>query len=682
MPEGRETEEQPVAAPEGTEGTNGAQKDGKRALAAAGVTAAVLGGAALAVGVARSREGQAWSRMQEEIHGTAGARRQAGDLARSFPEITVPQMLRRTAEQSGPRTALKERVRGRWVTITYAELAERVMSFALGLAELGVGRGDRVALLSDNRTEWAIADLAVLSLGAANVPLYATLPPPQVEHIVRDSGACVLIVEDEKQLKKVEAVREHLPDLRHLVLIEPGDAPPPDTASFSAVEEIGANRPNRGAEYERRWHAVQPHDLASIIYTSGTTGLPKGAMLTHDNFMSNAQCIPTLIHFDSDDLFLSFLPLAHVFARIAGHYLPLLTGSQIVYTSLRDLKKTLAESEPTVAAFTPRIFESIQEAILEGVAKRPPKERKLFEWALQVGARHNGPKALGKSPGLITRAEYALADRLVLSKLRKKIAGERLRFFIAGGAPLGMDTTQFYTAVGWTMLQGYGLTETSPVIAINRPELNKFGTVGPPIPAVEVRIADDGEILCRGPNIMQGYFNLPEETAKAIDEEGWFHTGDVGQIDADGYLQITDRKKDLIVLANGKNVAPQPIESALKASPFIGWAALFGDKQAQVVALLVPTFDRLKAWAAEQGLPTEPLRALLDRPEVRQLYKKEIDANTKQLADYEKVRRFALLDQDFSIDGGELTPTLKVKRRVLAERYGDVIAGLYQGGSE
>jgi long-chain acyl-CoA synthetase len=521
------------------------------------------------------------------------------------------------------------------------------------------------------------------------VPLYSTLPTAQVQHILADSGALVVVVEDQKQLAKVREVRDALLHLRHVILIEerPSAVGASDESSsdglttFAAVEAFAAERPDRDREFERRWHAVQPGDLASIIYTSGTTGLPKGAMITHDNFLSNAQSVPAIVDISAADVFLSFLPLAHVFERMVGHYLPLLTGSTVYYSEgLRQLTRNMPEVEPTVMASVPRLYEGIHARIQEEIAKRPAREQRLFRWAMDVGERHNGQKALGKSPGLVTQAEYALADRLVLSKLRRKVVGSRLRYFISGGAPLGGDTARFFSAAGWEILQGYGLTETSPVITVTRPELNKLGTVGSPVPGVEVRIAEDGEILARGPNIMQGYFNLPDASAEAIDSEGWFHTGDIGQLDGHGYLRITDRKKDLLVLANGKNVAPQPIESALKESPYIGWAALFGDKQPVVVALIVPAFERLKAWAREQNLPTDSMRELLDRSEVRQLYKAEIDAHQKDRADYEKVRRFALLDRDFTLDGGELTPTLKVKRRQVAEQYAAEIARLHVGG--
>jgi long-chain acyl-CoA synthetase len=663
-------------------GREATEPNGHRAaLKTAGVAAAVLGGAAVAVGVARAREGREWSRLEEAMRQPGGALRQAGDPTRLQPPITVPQMLQRSADRHATRPAIQHRVGDEWQRISYRELAERVMHFALGLAELGIRRGDRVALLSETRPEWAVADLAILSLGAVNVPLYSTLPAAQVRHIVGDSGAVALIVEDPKQLKKAQEVRGELPDLQHLIVIEAGEVFAADTASFTAVEQVGAGLPGKAERYERLWHMVQPGDLASIIYTSGTTGLPKGAMLTHDNLMSNAQALPELVDIRPTDVFLSALPLAHVFARMAGHYLPLLAGSTAAYSQgLRHLKREMAEVQPTVVAHVPRLYESIQAGIEEGAAKRSPRDRRLFAWALGVGERHNGPLAAGKKPGPLTSLEYRLANQLVLSKLRERVVGNRLRYFISGGAPLAVDTQRFFHAVGWTMLQGYGLTETSPVITLNRPNRVKYGSVGPPIPAVEVQIAADGEILSRGPHIMRGYYNLPEESAQAIDAEGWFHTGDIGLLDDDGYLRITDRKKDIIVLANGKNVAPQPIEAKLLASPFIATPALFGDQQAVVVALIVPNFARLEAWSKERGIATDSRRALLDHPDVRKLYKAEIDAHTRELADFEKIRRFALLEEEFSQDGGELTPTLKVKRRVVADKYAGTLAKLLQGG--
>ncbi len=675
-----QAEQQTEATGSGEESPSAENGAGRSKLKAAGVAAAVVSGAAVAVGDAREREKRAWSRLEESMRDGAAGPTEAGDPTRPAPPITVPELLWRTVERHGAKAALQYRAGKELTSISYRELAERVANFALGLTQLGVQKGDRVALLSENCPEWAIADLAILSLGAVNVPLYATLPPPQVQHITSDSGAVALIVQNAKQLEKALEVRDRLPDLKQLVLIEAEEAAPEGVTSFAAVEHLGAEQTDR-VEFERRWHAVQPEDLASIIYTSGTTGLPKGAMLTHDNFTSNAQSLPPLVDIRADDTFLSWLPLAHVFERMAGHYLPLLAGSTVCYSEgLRHLAREMGEVQPTIMASVPRLYESIQARVLDEVAKLPPVKRKLFHWALEVGARYNGPRKLGERPGIFATAEYRVADRLVLSKIRARSGGQ-LRFFISGGAPLAVETDRFFTAVGWTVLQGYGLTETSPVISINRPGNAKFGTVGPPVPGVLVRIAEDGEILSKGPHIMQGYYNQPEETAKVIDSDGWFHTGDIGCLDADGFLRITDRKKDLLVLANGKNVAPQPIEELLRASPYIGTAALFGDRQPVVAALIVPNFTQLERWARERGIAAEPRAELLKHAEVRTLYKQEIDAAGAGLADYEKVRRFALLECDFSQEAGELTPTLKLKRRVVAEKYAGTLAALHGGGA-
>jgi long-chain acyl-CoA synthetase len=598
------------------------------------------------------------------------------------PEITIPEMFRSTVERSGDRSALLHKVDGKWQPITYRELQARVTHFANGLIRLGIAPGECVSLLSENRPEWAITDLALTSIGAINVPLYATLPPPQVEYIVADSQSVALIVSNQKQLEKALEIRKHLPLLRHLIVIDPPEKPVEGVLLFSEICEHGAVA-DAEQQVRRRAEAVRPTDLATIIYTSGTTGSPKGAVLTHDNFMSNAQSVQTLVEIRPDDLFLSFLPLSHVFERMAGHYLPLTAGSTVAYAeSIFSVQNNMVELKPTVMASVPRLYESIHSRVLDGIAKQPAKKRKTAEWALRVGWAYHSKRVRGEQPDLLTALQYPLANKLVLQPLRERVTGDRLRFFISGGAPLPVKTAEFITGIGLHVLEGYGLTETSPVICVNRPEKTKIGTVGPPIPGVEVRIAPDGEILSRGPHIMRGYYNKPDETAQAIDSEGWFHTGDIGVLDEDGYLKITDRKKDIIVLANGKNVAPQPIEARVKASPLIANVVLFGDREPQIVALIVPDMDHLKQWARKQGLDTKDTEELLRHPQVKKLYRAEIEAMTKDLADFEKIRRFTLLPRDFSQERGELTPTLKIKRQVVAKHYENEIRALYGGKHE
>lgn len=599
------------------------------------------------------------------------------------PELTIPAMFRRTVGRYGERTALLHKAGGKWLPITYAELETQVVQLALGLAELGLTGGDRLALLAENRPEWATTDLAVVSLGAVNVPLYATLPAPQVEYILSDSGAQMLMVSGQKQLDKALEIQGRLPNLRCIITMDRLPEPVEGVIAFADVVARGAAHPGGREEFARRAEAVGPGDLATIIYTSGTTGEPKGAMLTHDNFTSNAQSVETFVEVGPDDLFLSFLPLSHVFERMAGHYLPLSAGSSVAYAeSVFTVQSNMVEVRPTVMASVPRLYESIHSRLLDGIAKRPEKERKLAEWALRVGWQYHSKRVEGKSAGLVASLQHMVADRLVLHKLREKVTGGRLRFFISGGAPLPVQTAEFITSMGLHVLEGYGLTETSPVICVNRPAKTKIGTVGPPIPGVEVRIAPDGEILSRGPHIMLGYYNKPADTAQSIDPEGWFHTGDIGLLDEDGYLKITDRKKDIIVLANGKNVAPQPIEAKLKASPYIGSVVLFGDREPQVVALIVPDMEHLKQWARKQGLDVKDEAVLLKDAKVKKLYRDEIEANTKDLADFEKVRRFTLLAQEFTQERGELTPTLKIKRQVVKKNYAAEIQAMYGGKSE
>lgn len=607
-------------------------------------------------------------------------RRLAGSLEGRPPKATVGEMFRKTIAAHGPKEAMRWKADKVWHSLTYAEVDERVRSLALGLMELGVTYGERVALLSENRPEWAFVDLADLTIGAINCPMYSTLPPPQVEYIVNDCGARVVVVSEKKQLAKITEIRANLPKVEHVIVMDPPAELPEGVLSLADVMARGAAVADGAKKLEERTNGVKPEDLASIIYTSGTTGPPKGAVLTHDNFMSNCQSASKLFGITSEDIFLSFLPLSHVFERVAGHYFPLLAGSTVAYAeSVFTVQNNIGEVRPTVMASVPRLYEAMHSKILDGIEKQPEKKRKFAEWALKVGWDFYSKRIRGEAPGLLTSLLFTLAESKVLWPIREKVTGGRLRGFISGGAPLPVGTAKFLTSVGIRMFEGYGLTETSPVICLNLPSRSKLGTVGPPIPGVEVKIADDGEICSRGPHIMVGYYNLPEQTAEAIDAEGWFHTGDIGELDEEGYLKITDRKKDLLVLANGKKVAPQNIESTLKGSPYISAAVLFGDRQPQVVALIVPDFAHLKTWAREHEVETREPEELAKLPAVHKLIKKEIDRLTTDLADFEKVRRFAILTQEFSQERDELTPTLKIKRRIVAQNYAEEIQKLYMG---
>jgi long-chain acyl-CoA synthetase len=565
--------------------------------------------------------------------------------------------------------------------LTYGEVGKRVRAFADGLLALGVGRGETVGIVSENRPEWVVADFGILALGAVTVPLFTTIPPAQIEYIVRDSGARWLIVSGDAHLAKALAVRARVPQLRVIAIDSPTDAGRGITA-FADVIDLGNARRSSDADFEARRQAVGPDDLASIVYTSGTTGDPKGVMLTHGNFASNVRGCCAAFAFGRGDVVLSVLPLNHCLERVGAYYSPLACGSMIAYAeSLRRLRENLREVEPTFMILVPRLYEAIEEGVRDRAARAPVIRRRLFERALAVGEARVARLERGGRAAPFAAAREWLADRLVLARVRRMIGLRRARFLVSGAAPLGASTARFFHAIGLPVYEGYGLTEAAPVVTVNRIGRWKIGTVGYPLDGVEVRIAGSGEVLCRGANVMRGYHGRPGETAAAIDEQGWLHTGDVGELDPDGFLRITDRIKDLLVLRNGKKVSPQRVEQVLGASPYISRVVLVGEGRAAPGALIVPDFARLAAWAREQGidLPADPA-AVCALPQVERQIRAEIARLSTDLAEHERVRGFALLERDFTVEAEELTPTLKVRRRVIIERYTGRIAALYPRG--
>jgi len=573
------------------------------------------------------------------------------------------------ADRQPEHVALVRILKGQTLPLSYGDYLRRTVHLSVGLEDTGVSSGDRVLLLSENRPEWAIADYALLSLGAIVVPVYPSLPANQIAYLAQDSGARVIIVSDEKQYRKAVEVSRAVPQLETIVVMDPPAQLASNALSLADLEARGAEVADAEKRFRQRIATIPPEHFATFIYTSGTTGEPKGAMLTHQNLLSNVDASLQVIDAGPDDVFLSFLPLSHVFERMAGHFTVVACGATVCYCeTLFTIARDMQIAKPTVMLAVPRLFESIRDRILENVTKQPPLRRRIFHWAFR-NASKAAEAIRGErrwTPWL--RFKHRIADRLVLHKVRA-ITGGRFRFFVSGGAALGRSLAEFFHAFGIMVLEGYGLTETSPVVSVNRPNDYRFGTVGKPIPGVEVRIAEDGEILVRGHNVMVGYYAKPAETAQVIDSDGWFHTGDLGSLDADGFLRITGRKKDIIVLANGKNVAPVPIEEQLKSSPYISEAVLFGDEQDVITALIVPNFERTREWAKMQGLLVQSDVELVALPEVRQLIKQEIERLTTHLAEFEKVRRFTLLDHPFSIETGELTPTLKVRRHFIKQRY-------------
>ncbi len=595
---------------------------------------------------------------------------------------TLYQMFLETVARDADRPALgwKTGKAENYEYLTYAQTLAKVKEMRQALDALGLRRGERLALLCEGRPEWAITDLAAHALGLVLVAPYTTLPAAQTADILRDSGAKAIIVSDAKQLAKIVPIRAALTDLQHLIVMD-GDAEKIEAACAISWADLLAKGKATGkneAELDAISSAVNPEDAATFIYTSGTTGEPKGAMLSHLNLLQTTDAImdENRVYLNDHDVFLSFLPLSHISERVGGHYIPLQFGSCIVYSQglLRfgeELTKTL---RPTAMISVPRLWQNIHEKALDAFAKMPEDKRKKVEWGIGVGKEVVRCHAQGKNPGLILALKHKIADKLILSKVREQVTGGNLRYCVSGGAPLDDETGEFFLGIGIQILEGYGLSEAN-IIAINRPNRQRLGTVGNLLAAVELKIAEDGEIWMRGQGRMAGYHNKPEDTAEAIDADGWFHTGDIGELSADGYLKITDRKKDLLVLANGKKVAPQPIEADLKRSPYIAEAVLLGDRQATVGVLLVPDYNKLLVWAKEKGLPADPA-LLIEEPETLKLFKSEIESQTKHLADYEKIKRFRVIEKPFTIDGGELTPTLKVKRKVVNEKYADLIASM------
>ncbi len=565
---------------------------------------------------------------------------------------------------------------GRYHSISHAEVLLRVRRVALGLRDLGLARGDRVAILSENRPEWAFADWACLSLGMADVPVYPTLPADQVTHILRDSGAVAIFVSNQDQAAKVASIRAELPGLKYVITFLPALAVGTDL-TLASIEARGAalDSPEHAAAWKADALTVAPDDLATLIYTSGTTGLPKGVMLTHRNLTSNVIESRTKIPFSGHDVALSFLPLSHVFERM-GDYLFWATGTSIAYAeSIDTVPLNLQEVRPTFCMSVPRLYEKMYARILENALAGGGLKKRIFFWARSVAERWADEKLAGREPFGMLAWQYALAQTLVFSKLLARTGG-RLRFFVSGGAPLAPEINKFFYAAGLVILEGYGLTETSPVIAVNTPDAFRIGTVGKPIDGVEVRIATDGEILTRGPHVMRGYYNNPVATAEAIDADGWFHTGDIGVLE-EGFLRITDRKKDIIVTAGGKNIAPQPIENKIKTNKYISQAVMIGDKRKFPVLLVVPNFDQLEPWAGRKNIIWTDRAQLLTMPTVKAKIEKEVAKETEGLARYETPKKIALLEHDFSVERGELTPTLKVKRRVIDRDYKPLIDALY-----
>jgi long-chain acyl-CoA synthetase len=557
---------------------------------------------------------------------------------------------------------------------------------AHGLISLGVQPGDRVALLSENRPGWALADLAALSAGAWSVPIYTSLTPDEVQYILADSGARACVVSTEQQLAKVEETRARCPELACVIALDPVERDEPWLHTARALVERGREaRAARPGAVEERRAAIDPESTATILYTSGTTGRPKGVMLSHRNLVSNAIDSLESLAITSGDLHLSWLPLSHSFERLAGYYIMIHAGVSIAYAeSIEKVVDNMREVRPTLTTGAPRLYEKMYAAVLQSASEAGGLKKTIAFWARRVGIEYAEAEVGGGGAGAWLKLQRGLADRLVFSKIRERVGGN-IRFFVSGSAPLAPVIMKFFYAAGIPIMEGYGLTETSPVVSVNTFEHLKFGTVGRPIRNVEVRIEPDperpegdGEVLVRGPNVMQGYYHLPEKTAEVMSADGWFRTGDIGMLDAEGFLAITDRKKDLIKTSGGKYIAPQPIENEIKTSRYVSQAVVVGNKRKYASVLIVPNFENLTSWARAQGLSTEDPQALLAEPAVAELYDEVLEKVNAHRPSYETIKKVGLVPHDFTIDAGELTPTLKVKRGKIEEKYSALIDTLYE----
>jgi long-chain acyl-CoA synthetase len=602
-------------------------------------------------------------------------------MENSSPQ-TLVELLKMAVAARPKSEVLKFKQDKQWTGLTGDGLLERVRNVALGLYQMGIAKGDRIAMLAESGPLWTISDYAMLSTGAVNVPIYPTQPVHQVEYILREAEPKLLFISTARQMRRVDDALKKFPSLP-IISFQSG-VEGENVASFESLEARGAELARERPElYDLISSDVSAGDLASVIYTSGTTGEPKGVMLTHRNITFNAVSGGSFLEIEPDNLMLSFLPLSHVFERMVL-YLCMHYGVQINYAGgIETVAADMRDVNPTLMSTVPRLLEKIYARVQKNASDGGRVKKRIFEWASRVARRSAELSTRSKSIPPLLEFQRDIADHLVFSKLREAVGGKMKRM-VSGGAALPPDMALFFIGAGIPLLQGYGLTETSPVIAVNTLDHNRIGSVGRPLPGVEVKIAADGEILTRGPHVFQGYFNKLDETAEVFtegngDRGAWFKTGDIGHFDEDGFLFITDRKKDLIKTSAGKYVAPQMIEGLIAQSEFIEQAVVIGDKRKYVIALIVPEFERLRAWAKQQGIATDDKRELIADKRTVDMIRAEVSRLTRELADYEKVKRVSLLAEEFSIDGGELTPTLKVRRRVVEQKYEKVIESLYSG---
>ncbi len=589
---------------------------------------------------------------------------------------TVIDVFHRIAREHKRPDMLNYKSDGRWVPISSDEMLARAKNIAAGLHAVGIRRGDRVALLSESRVEWTLTDAGCILGGAIDVPIYPTLTAPQVRYILKDSGASALFIEGREKFDELKEILAECPQVKQIVYFDRAGIAPEGLA-LSDLEQLGRQfQQQHPRVLDELARDITPDDLVTIIYTSGTTGEPKGVMLTHANIVTNLIDSSGHLSFGEQDIALSVLPLSHVFERQAM-YMYLYRGMAVYFAeSLQTIGPNLREVRPTVLVGVPRIFEKIYARIQERAAEAGKFASMMLAWSVSVAREYAKYTLAHRAVPVLLRLKHAIASKLVFAKWRAAFGG-RMRLLVSGGAALPEDLAYIYVGAGIPIIQGYGLTETSPVITTSRIEENRVGTVGTAIPHVQIRIAADGEIEVRGPNVMRGYYNKPEETRAVFTDDGWFKTGDVGTLDAEGFLRITDRKKELFKTSGGKYISPQPLEQAIKGSRFVNQVVLVGAERKFPAALIVPNWEQLESYCKLKGIEVQSRREMCEHPRIIDLMERQIDRLTPNLARYEKIKKVALLENEFTIEGGELTPTLKVKRRVIDQKYRDVIEKLY-----
>lgn len=596
---------------------------------------------------------------------------------------TITEMFLNNSEKFSQKPCFGYKEGGIWKELTFSQVRVTVEKIAGGLKWLGINSGDRVGIISQNSHLWALADFGTMCTRGVLTTIYPILTAKQTKWIIQHSESRFLFCGDKEQTVKVLSILDEIKHVEMVIVLDDTKIDHPKVMMLKNLMESGFSYNNsHPGEFEKDARSFKKDDLLTLIYTSGTTGEPKGVMLTHGNLASNIVGVLQVIEISENDVFLSFLPLSHGFERMAGYFLATWVGAKICFAENIDkVADNMTEVHPTLMIAVPRFYEKVYAKVIDSISASSAIKQNLFWWSIKLGKKANSIKNKQEKIGALLSLRLKTAEYLVFSKLKERL-GSRLRFFASGGAPLSKEIAEFFNAVGVIIIEGYGLTETSPIISVNLLEKNKIGTVGLPLPNVEVKIASDGEILTRGPHVMMGYFKDDAATREVIDEDGWFHTGDIGTLDEEGYLSITDRKKNILVTSGGKNVAPQPMENALVTSKWIGEVVVIGDKRKFISALVVPAFSNLEEWAKENHLVYKDKMELIRLPEVKELYDRVISESMEGFAQFEKVKKYIILPNEFTIESGELTPSLKVKRNVVEKRYADLIDGLYQEAEE